>query len=411
VTAHALLLGSERIEPARLLAARPGVRLSVIVKPKYAQRYEGLGAVGCVDDLADYRGVLVAAVALMAEGGPFAGVFAAIERAIIGAGLVRTVFGVQGTGIETSIALTNKYVMKTRLAAAGVPVAPFALVPGPASIVDACRGIGWPVVLKPAIGSGSWETYRLDGPDDVARLLDGEAAARLAGVGVPLMVERYVPMTAELHCDGAVSRGRVAAVSPSRYFSPLLEQVGDVLGSYTLPDDDPARPKLVALHEKVVTTLGLTDGVTHMEVYETPAGLVFGEVTCRPGGGGVAGTIRRMYGWDIWDAFVTTGLGEEWAATSERRDQAVLGWCRLPGRNGLVTRLSGPDELGAIPGVVDVVMRHAVGQVVAERTTSSFDAGVAFFSVPTPDDVPPVVAALREAYVVETVEPEGAGAR
>ncbi|WP_210594180.1 hypothetical protein [Streptomyces sp. GESEQ-35] len=59
----------------------------------------------------------------------------------------------------------------------------------------------------------------------------------------------------------------------------------------------------------------------------------------------------------------------------------------LPARPGRVTRLSTPGELAALPGVTEVSMLNAEGDLISAPMSSAHVAGLVFVTAPTPDDV------------------------
>jgi argininosuccinate lyase len=404
------VINSDRMECVHLLAGMADVRLSAVVKPKYARLYDGIAEVACVSDVANTEEVLVAAYSLM-HGEPFHGVIAPLERSIVSAAFVRSYFGMPGMDLATAAGFANKFVMKRRLRAAGIAVADFVGISGGTGLPAAARALGWPVILKPAVGAGAQRTWRLGSGAEVNGFLAGPGPAAIAGT--PMLVESYVPMRAELHCDGVVVDGATVALSASRYFRPLLTDLGGLIGSYTLTESDPLRDELRDLHRRVVEAMGLRSGVTHLEAFLTSSGLVMSEITCRPGGGGIAQVIQMRDGWDIWAAMVATTIGRPvagpaTAGPTATSGDAIVGWCGLPGRNGVITELTEPEELMKIDGVCHVDMSHRVGQVVAEKLTSTFNAGVAYFAVADYDAARRVHTELCSRYRIETRPAEAA---
>jgi hypothetical protein len=395
---HVLLLNSDRLEVLDRLARRPDTTVSAIVKPKYAPLYAGRASVECVSDVADLGQVLRAAIALVREHGRFDAILAPLERSVIPAAFLRSYLQVQGTGLETALGFANKLVMKSRLAAAGIPVAAFQPV---GSVREAAAAeVGWPLILKPAVGAGTQHTYRFSSPEQLLQFAQEEPGAQADALGVPLMVEAEVQMDAELHYDGVVSGSRVIRGSASQYFRPLLKDLGGFIGSATMRSDHADFVALATLHQQVVSALGLSDGVTHLEAFSTPTGLVLGEITCRPGGGGVPAVISDHGGWDVWDDFLATGLGEA-VSSSEKPDSAeIFGWCGLPARNGRVVRISEREQLETIAGVSHVQLNYRPGDVIADKSTSVFNAGIAYLRTGSAAAVDRAVARLREDYVL-----------
>jgi biotin carboxylase len=399
---HALIINSDRLEPVHILAERPDVRLSAIVKPKYAHLYAGIAKTHCVSDVSRIDEVIAAAYSLMGDS-PFDGVLAPLERSVASAAYVRSHLGIQGMGVEVAASFSNKYVMKRRLCAAGLPVADFAAVPTLADLPRVAPSVGWPIVLKPAVGAGSQHTWRFDGHDDVSAFLSSAAAQALTDARVPLLVERFIEMDAELHCDAIMHDAATVAFSASCYFSPVLRESSGSVGSYTLSADDPRNDELRVLHDLVIQALGMRSGVSHLEVFQTRRGLVIGEIACRPGGGGVAATVRDRHGWDLWRGFVQASLGEQPEITVGGGAKAVTGWLCLPARNGLIMDLTPVGELTAIPGVHHVDMKYEIGQAVSEKISSTFSSGVAYFTANNYREASLIHSEITSRYYIRTV--------
>jgi len=83
-----------------------------------------------------------------------------------------------------------------------------------------------------------------------------------------------VSVTDEYHCDGVVRSGRVRVAAASRYFAPPLRARGASHGSHFVDPGHPLARDIVALHTEVAWALRLRDAVTHLEVFDTPDGLV-----------------------------------------------------------------------------------------------------------------------------------------
>ena len=147
----------------------------------------------------------------------------------------------------------------------------------------------------------------------------------------------------------------------------------------------------------------MRSGVSHLEVFQTRRGLVIGEIACRPGGGGVAATVRDRHGWDLWRGFVQASLGEQPEITVGGGAKAVTGWLCLPARNGLIMDLTPVGELTAIPGVHHVDMKYEIGQAVSEKISSTFSSGVAYFTANNYREASLIHSEITSRYYIRTV--------
>jgi biotin carboxylase len=165
------------------------------------------------------------------------------------------------------------------------------------------------------------------------------AAAGIRDGGFPVIVERFVEIETEYHCDGIVLDGEVAFASVSAYIVPMLQQIGQMGGSITIEEGSPESLVIKDLHRRTVQALGLRSGVTHMELLGTASGFLIGEITCRPAGGGLPELVRLQHGVDLWQAFTDISLGREPRLAPESHDRRVV-VVDLPIRAGRVTAIS-----------------------------------------------------------------------
>lgn len=67
--------------------------------------------------------------------------------------------------------------MKSRLRSAGIAVARSLTISDIGRLVECGDDIGWPVVVKPVIGSGSMHTYTIGNREEALSFLGGPEAA------------------------------------------------------------------------------------------------------------------------------------------------------------------------------------------------------------------------------------------
>jgi hypothetical protein len=354
MTRHVLLLNSDKTEVMTALARRDDLRLRVITRKKYADLYAGQD-VAFVDGFHHLDQVGQAATEL-ARTGPLDYIVAPTEKSVPAGGLVRGLLGLPGPSYDQCLWTTHKRAMKDRLRAAGLPVTDYAQAASVDGIPAAVPAVGWPVVVKPVFGAGSAATHRLASADDFAERQRAGDLDDLAGTNLPVQVERLVDVISEYHCDAVVRDGEVRAAGVLRYFDVPLDSWGGVLGSHFIDPAGRIARWITELNTQVVRALGLRDAVTHLEVFETPTGLVIGEVALRVGGCGVPRVWQRAHGVDLWDEFVRASLGEPSDAAVLPVDR-VHAWVQVshaPGRLRLLSALPWVVEVRPAGDVIDV---------------------------------------------------------
>jgi formate-dependent phosphoribosylglycinamide formyltransferase (GAR transformylase) len=184
--------------------------------------------------------------------------------------------------VEQALRFRDKEQMKLALDAAGIRTPRHARARGEAACREAVERIGYPLIVKPIAGAGSADTHRIDGPDDLERVLPSLRHVR------ELSVEEFID--GEEHTfDTICSGGRVLYYNVSWYRPPpLIGRNLEWVSPQTVALREPDRPSLRpgrAMGRAVLDALGFEDGFTHMEWFLTADGeAVFGEVAARPPG-------------------------------------------------------------------------------------------------------------------------------
>jgi hypothetical protein len=240
---------------------------------------------------------------------PFTHVVATSESHIELAGLLRSRYGLEGMGYEQALLVTNKWRMKQ--AVRGHWPAARAWLSGEFVARDGPRPAT--VVVKPLASSAA---------RGVRRLALADALALLAAGDELLLVEEYLDAVEELHCDGLVRGGRLEWAVVSVYDRPVLVSNGSTAASVHLTPADPRVAPARAAAERVLGALAVTDAVFHLELLQVGETLYFGEIGLRPAGGGIAESIARSFGADLWLEFVglQAGITERLSPLPRRRD-------------------------------------------------------------------------------------------
>ncbi|MEV4344504.1 hypothetical protein AB0J83_08505 [Actinoplanes sp. NPDC049596] len=399
-----LLINTRKAETVRRLMALPDVELVAVTEPRNTFLYPDGVEVYTIEDLTDFRAIR--GIVMQAQrNGTLDAVITPAERAIQVGGYLRSFFGLPGIDYETANRFTNKAVMKKALGDHGIDVAPHRVVYSIAEVPSVGDALGWPVVVKPVLGTGAYHAFKVDSPRSFPAFRDGAAGATLTRLELPLLVEKFIDMEAEYHVDAVVQDGEVQFAAASRYFTPLLDSLEEFTGSYFLPHRDRDRIALEAINADVLKAMNLESGVTHLEVYKQGDTWVVGEVACRPGGGGIARAVELQYGIDIWQAYFDISMGRR-AVLDVQEIDGIVSNCDLPLRPGLVTEISDVNDVLRVSGVVEAKVNYKVGDVIkSPYFDSSAAAGIAFFVTADEETVGETVRELTREFVFE-VEPE-----
>ncbi|MEV0270626.1 ATP-grasp domain-containing protein [Hamadaea sp. NPDC050747] len=340
------------------------------------------------------------------------------EGAMVAAGFLRDLLSLPGQATAEAVRFTDKAVMKSVLHAAGVPVAAHRVVHEAAEIPAAAAELGgFPVVVKPLTGFGSTNTHVIRDRTDLERMraeiftrrLDASAFFRAEPAFRPLddqggfVVEQFVRIRNEYHCDAFWTGGDSVYQIPGRYNVPPLRGMGGTLGSVLL---DPASPEGMAvaeLAEQAARALGIREGFTHAEIYlDTEGRWLLGEIAARPGGGGIQHALLHAYHVNVPEMLGQFGAGEP-VRVEPRPEPGAWGWAGPYVPPGRVVHIASRDEVLAQPGVVDASVVTQVGGEGGLTGSGQWGglAGYAWLHGDTPQEVLALMDLVTDRYEIE----------
>jgi biotin carboxylase len=269
------------------------------------------------------------------------------EPLVIVAARLRERFGIPGMSVDAVRGFRDKQLMKERVAAAGLRVPRARRVRTIAEVWGAVEETGYPAIIKPISGAGSADTYKVEDPGDMARVLPK------MGHVIEAIVEEFID-GAEHTYDTVCLGGTPAYESVTRYVPNAIEMRSqEWVSPIMLSIRDLARPDLaggIQLGRAVLKALGMGDGMTHMEWFRKPVGeVVFGEVACRPGGARVVDMMNYTSDIDLFREWARVVCWKSFEAPRERKYNVGLTFKRARGQ-GRITRIEGLGEFMARHG-------------------------------------------------------------
>lgn len=304
----------------------------------------GVEIVANTDDLVAVRR---AVSALAEQHGSPQRIVALKEDDLLTAAALRAEWGCEGTRPDQALRFLDKLVMADVVAARGLPVPPFAAVGSPAEVRAFAAEHGWPVIVKPRIGSSSDGVARLRGPSD---------ADEIDFTKRPMLAQVYNPHPI-YHVDGVFLKGSLAAFRASRYVNNCLAfRTGAYLGS--VEEDDPVIVSAIgAATERFIDAFDTDPLVFHLELFVAPATetgepeCTFLEVGARVGGSEIPFLWREVHGYDLMAAALKLQLGEPLDPPLLTSSE-VAGWLLVPSPARRPCRITEVTPLsGRVPGL------------------------------------------------------------
>ncbi|MFF0190837.1 acetyl-CoA carboxylase biotin carboxylase subunit family protein [Streptomyces sp. NPDC005244] len=215
----------------------------------------------------------------------------------------------------------DKHTMTQTITKAGLPVPPSALIEHPRQVEEFAAVHGWPVVVKPLLGSSSAGVIRLDGPRDLTAPAFDE----------PLLAQAFNPHPIH-HVDGVFTGTELSVVRSSHYLNTCMGfREGTVLGS--VEDSDQKLSAIIAEASRQVMR-ALTDRPTvfHLELFvdQSSSTCTFLEVGARTGGAEIPFIWRELHGYDLMENGFRIQLGLPPHEPPAHQREEYGGWLLVP---------------------------------------------------------------------------------
>lgn len=285
-----------------------------------------------------------------------------IERAA----RLRAYLGIPGQDEDSARHFRNKIDMKKALQHAGLPIAPFAEVQNVHTLIDFTQQHGFPIIVKPQNGAGSFGVTMLSDQTEMAQFIVQGFTPSL-DIESNLMVEQFVDGPT-YHVDGIVVQGKSYTIVPSCYHTESLDfknNEGEATASYTLTKDNPLTARLKEFVQLVLDALPTPETTTfHAEVFHTPDDrLVLCEIASRTGGARIGDALEIALSCNLNELWARQECGLETDVLLEQLEinspkRPVTGWALISPKPGLVKYV--PSECD-LPEVVDYNLNISAG--------------------------------------------------
>ncbi|RUV95770.1 acetyl-CoA carboxylase biotin carboxylase subunit family protein [Mesorhizobium sp.] len=278
-----------------------------------------------------------------------AGITTAQESVYATVGKLCNYFNLPGPN-PTSIELCcDKFTQRQLLAEAGVPIPAYRLAGNAADIESAAAEIGLPVILKPAVGSGSCGVRLCRDADELAEhttyLLGGE---HIWESSPRILVEEFAkgPLYGLEIMGNEIIATAAAVFGPPPHF---------VLHEFTIPAllTNDQNKRIADVSADCLRALGLGWGPTNIEVRWTKRGPVVIEVNPRLPGVPTPQMVQLVYGIDLVTEHIKLVIGGVWDLR-RKHSHAAAARILTPDRNGILEWIVGESRAAATTGVTEV---------------------------------------------------------
>ncbi|MGW7423588.1 ATP-grasp domain-containing protein [Streptomyces sp. NPDC054813] len=210
------------------------------------------------------QAALSAAGRVLADRYELAGLFTWTEWYLVPVARLARQLGLPTTAPEVMQACRNKATARSLFARHGVPSAVSLSVRTGQEAQAAVERIGYSVVLKPAAHAASIGVIRVDNHDQLTAAYDFAArAAALGAENTSVLVEEYLDGP-EVSVECVTYQGHTTVVAITRKTvsaPPFFEEL-----SHSVDASDPLLDLVAPVARAAIGALGITDGVSHVEM-------------------------------------------------------------------------------------------------------------------------------------------------
>jgi biotin carboxylase len=296
------------------------------------------------------------------------------EAGVVPCARVAEALGLPGLSVETAVAATDKVEMRRRLERGGLPVPRFHEVTSEEDAVTVATELGYPCIIKPAVGSGSRGVRKLVDPGDVGPSF--REARELSRNG-KVILEQFMPGE-EVHVDALVSDGQVAILGIADKVRTPEPFRTDITVTYPASLPEPIRDDAVSQVVAAMRALGIRDGCSHTELLVHGETVRIVETAARGAGFNVFTTMLPLVsGVDPVEATIRMALGEHPTVAPTENRSAILSFFNVS--PGVLRRVAGLERARRLPGVIEIVVTIEPGDRI--HTYRSGDDRIGYFIV------------------------------
>lgn len=284
--------------------------------------------------------------------------------------------------VETAVRLTDKHAQRTALAAAGLAVPAFTIVPMDATaaeVAEISAGFPFPAVLKPRRGQASRDTLPISTHEELTTMV-AELRSRPGMPAEEYVLEQFVPNPGSplggvgfapfVSVESVVEQGRVAhaAISSRTPFRWPFRETGYCTPTAIAPA---LQAEIYDVATQAAKALGVTQACLHTEIKLTDDGPVVIEVNGRPGGG-MSEMLERASGFSILKAALRLAVGDPVELREPVPCQRIGYLLYVFPETDLewIDRVDGLDDLRRFGGVDEIVLVRGPGRRIDWREGS-----------------------------------------
>jgi biotin carboxylase len=332
------------------------------------------------------------------------------DRAVVPAAAVAAALGLPSIGVEVAERFTNKAVMRSRLAEAGIAQPRSRVITSSDDVDVALAALTMPLVLKPADSGGQRGLFMVRSPGEIYERLDGNLALSRSRQAI---LEEYLDGM-ELNGLLAVRGGEPTLLTLSDRLRP--PGIGFGVGWIHSFPSSLAADTLEEVREVAVAAvraLGLRDGIAFPQLIATADGVRVIEVAARIAAGQMADLVELGTGINLFDIAIAQALGDEvpdrLVTPRFTRPIAIRFLTASPGvlPVGLVSSIDRLELVRDSPGVLAANLYVGVGSPIRPVQVDADRSGYVIATAATPSKALELADRAARKLVVRVAAPKG----
>ncbi|MBW4082415.1 ATP-grasp domain-containing protein [Paenibacillus sp. S150] len=226
------------------------------------------------------------------EAYPFQYVLSMTETGLLPAAAINDSLGLPGNSVASVKLLRDKVAMREFLKREGISPVESSAGVSKEDISEFGAKVGWPIIVKPRDGSGSYGIFKID---SLTKLDDSWSLIRQLGLEAFIMEEFLDGPEISVEAFSFNGRHVIAGMTDKWTLSNFVE-IGHSVPSQI---ECTSRDEVEALVERFLTAVGIQEGPTHTELRLTQKGPRIIESHNRVGGDKIHDLVELAYGLDM----------------------------------------------------------------------------------------------------------------
>lgn len=318
-------------------------------------------------------------------------------------------FKLIGNDSDTAINTRDKFKMQEAFEKCGLPFIKEYLLKSAKDLEKAINKIGFPGVIKPVYGSDSQFVIRVTDPDDAKEAYNyvlkncTPEFDPIYKYNNKLFVYQEFVGGHEFSMECYIQHGvpHIIGIHEKTAMDlPFFQETGDYIPPRINEEQE---RELIKTTEAASIVLGVKNSLAHVEIKLTEDGPKVIEAASRMGGDYTYENIWQVYNFDLIKTGVEIALGINVLYKTKDLKCYVMGKFFIPKTSGIITKISGFEELKKHKNVIDFFLHKKVGDSILVPPDGYENVGWVIVKGQSYLEVESAISEIFETTIIEVV--------